>query len=134
MADTEEFDIDPAIAEAMGFSSFGMQAKKRKFDHNDGFVDSAAAKPENQTESNITAIRVRPAGVDGPTSAQHPHGEHGVQQAATDEITVATAAADGNSEKPTLEQLRRGVKSDQGDTVYFLPSFIEDPWKDIRPR
>lgn len=36
----DDFEIDPAIAAAMGFSGFGAQNKqKRKFDPNDGFVD-----------------------------------------------------------------------------------------------
>ncbi|KAF2195505.1 hypothetical protein K469DRAFT_699098 [Zopfia rhizophila CBS 207.26] len=30
-----------------------------------------------------------------------------------------------------LNALRQGVKSTEGDTVYFLPSFVEDPWKNL---
>lgn len=28
-----------------------------------------------------------------------------------------------------LNALRFGVKNENGDTAYFLPSFVEDPWK-----
>jgi hypothetical protein len=30
--------------------------------------------------------------------------------------------------KAALNALRRGVRNDQGDIAYFLPSFVEDPW------
>lgn len=31
-----------------------------------------------------------------------------------------------------LAAYRRGVKNERGDMAYFLPSFLEDPWKDLR--
>lgn len=31
-----------------------------------------------------------------------------------------------------LHALRRGVKNTRGDTMYFLPSFIEDPWAELK--
>jgi hypothetical protein len=31
-----------------------------------------------------------------------------------------------------LNMLRSGVKNENGDTAYFLPSFVEDPWANLR--
>jgi hypothetical protein len=30
--------------------------------------------------------------------------------------------------KAELNALRQGVRNNQGDLAYFLPSFVEDPW------
>lgn len=27
--------------------------------------------------------------------------------------------------------MRKGVRNERGDTVYFQPSFLEDPWKKL---
>lgn len=45
---------------------------------------------------------------------------------ATDE----TAASRING--TTQQAYRHGVKNEQGDIVYFLPGFLEDPWKELR--
>lgn len=37
--------------------------------------------------------------------------------------------ADGTS--MSLQALRRGIRNDRGDTAYFLPSFLEDPWEKL---
>lgn len=107
--DHDGMDIDPAIAEAMGFSGFGMQTnstnRKRKHGATDdglSFVDSHA----KGTGANATVSGAAPA-----------------QQ--------SVAAAVGGDGKPTLEALRRGVRNAAGDMVYFLPSFIEDPWNGL---
>ena len=31
-----------------------------------------------------------------------------------------------------LNMLRNGVRTENGDTAYFLPSFVEDPWARLR--
>ena len=31
-----------------------------------------------------------------------------------------------------LAALRRGVRDFRGDMVVFMPSFVQDPWKDLR--
>ncbi|KAF2267406.1 hypothetical protein CC78DRAFT_76637 [Lojkania enalia] len=33
-----------------------------------------------------------------------------------------------------LGALRRGVRNENGDTAYFLPSFVEDPWERLEQR
>ena len=51
MDDEEGMDIDPAMATAMGFSSFGMRpGAKRKYHSNDGFVDPAASTQTKAVE------------------------------------------------------------------------------------
>jgi hypothetical protein len=35
--------------------------------------------------------------------------------------------------KDELQALRFGVRNEHGDTVYFLPNFVEDPWANIKP-
>jgi len=32
-----------------------------------------------------------------------------------------------------LRRLAAGVKNENGDTVFFRPSFIEDPWAGLKP-
>ena len=32
------------------------------------------------------------------------------------------------------EELKNGVRNESGDMVYFKPSFLEDPWKDLKPK
>ncbi|KAK4556106.1 hypothetical protein LTR86_006802 [Recurvomyces mirabilis] len=113
MEDADNMEIDPAIAEAMGFTGFG--GKKRKF-KDDAFVDPAT---NNKTANGANNI---PLGHrDSRTGSGIAGGENVVPaQGIPQQITV---------EQATLEDLRQGVKNARGDTVYFQPSFIEDPWK-----
>ena len=113
--------IDPAIAEAMGFSGFGMQGnKKRKHGDEDTYTfTSTSAQDSASTQATS-----------GPNA-----GTAGTQQAATTgeaKDQAAQQVENADDGKPTLEALRRGVRNAQGDMVYFLPSFIEDPWKDLK--
>ncbi|KAG8623255.1 hypothetical protein KVT40_008231 [Elsinoe batatas] len=47
-------------------------------------------------------------------------------------------SAEGENASPvdmaaySLQDLRHGVKNEHGDVVYFLPSFLEDPWVGLR--
>ncbi|KAF1836340.1 hypothetical protein BDW02DRAFT_567083 [Decorospora gaudefroyi] len=34
--------------------------------------------------------------------------------------------------KTELNALRSGIRNEKGDTAYFLPSFVEDPWEKLR--
>ncbi|QIW98675.1 hypothetical protein AMS68_004193 [Peltaster fructicola] len=46
-----------------------------------------------------------------------------------------TASADTRnttSAEPDLRAFRYGVRNERGDMTFFMPSFIEDPWKDLR--
>jgi hypothetical protein len=149
MADSEEgFDIDPAIAAAMGFSGFGAQAsKKRKFDSNDGFVDpniSTASTQKQQPPTGKGANAVKLGDRTVAKTAAHPPGgtEQGSALSAQNvaggnagSASGVSAGATGQGTKgASLEALRNGVRNENGDMVYFLPSFIEDPWKDLVPK
>lgn len=50
--------------------------------------------------------------------------------------TVNQAQATECSPSVTAEQnlgaYRNGVRNERGDMVYFMPSFIEDPWEHLR--
>ena len=44
---------------------------------------------------------------------------------AHDNITLADGSV------MSLQALRRGIRNERGDMAYFLPSFLEDPWKEL---
>lgn len=153
MEDDGDIEIDPAVAAAMGFSGFGSQpGKKRKFNPNDGFVDPAAMrtqKEERRKGANTTPLGERIAhrtveATDKPswvTSARSSDATTALAQAERrpEAAQVSTMAGTNTTrtagtDKPTLEALRNGVRNECGDMVYFLPSFIEDPWRDLKPK
>ena len=144
MAEDDDFDIDPAIAEAMGFSGFGMQmGKKRKFDTNDGFVDPSAKKqatpPAQGKGANNMPLGIRTAR--GTTSS----GDFATPDASGDGAK-STHAVPKSPPPPgppldteltgqaRLDALRKGLKNEKGDLAYFLPSFIADPWEGLKPQ
>lgn len=47
---------------------------------------------------------------------------------------MATTARNSGASRTNRSQQshRHGVRNEQGDMVYFLPSFLEDPWKELR--
>lgn len=130
----QDMDIDPAIAQAMGFSGFGMQgSKKRKHgaaadDDHFSFVD--ARRSNAATGANATAHSLAGGNHKQPdkVAAEAMETETGRRQA-----NATTSALDAEG-KPTLDALRRGVRNAEGDMVYFLPSFIEDPWSGLEGR
>lgn len=141
MEPTEDFEIDPAIAEAMGFTGFGMQpGKKRKFNANDGVVDDVSSAtagnkeplgkgkkfPDRPANSSETTTNDGPHTISESSTLHDPAGH----QSAGAHVPVASAQGRG---KPTIEELKNGVRSENGDVAYFMPSFLEDPWKDLRP-
>ncbi|KAI7216524.1 hypothetical protein KC333_g4789 [Hortaea werneckii] len=135
MADQDDFEIDPAIAEAMGFSGFGTQpgGKKRKFDGGDAFVDPAIKKQTEAQNSSDLAGSARGANI---TPLGQRSALSGLDNAApTSEAHANRSPVGGEaSGQQDLQALRYGVKNDKGDTAYFLPSFIEDPWKGLEPK
>ncbi|GAB1733453.1 hypothetical protein NU195Hw_g2288t1 [Hortaea werneckii] len=135
MADQDDFEIDPAIAAAMGFSGFGTQpgGKKRKFDGGNAFVDPTIKKMTEAPTSSIPAAS-------GKGANNTPLGQKsaltGMKNiASTSEAHAMQDAVSGEtSGRPDLQTLRHGIKNDRGDMAYFLPSFIEDPWKGLEPK
>jgi hypothetical protein len=173
----DDFEVDPELQAAMGFSSFGTQpnAKKRKYNHDDAVVsiDDPRGKSSgaNTIELGIRKQRddsnpgASPSlGSSNTTSTvrdstiQHPAGasaglSHFISQAQSLPPKPMPPGSNQNHQtsvsltsKPTsfpggipkqffdkldwkeLEALRKGVKDENGDIAYFLPSFIEDPW------
>ena len=142
MADDEDVELDPAIAEAMGFSGFGAQpGKKRK-------LNSTVA---------ITGRNSQPLGKQGNRKPQTgPSGDAmtslkpkissisaDVVQAGSADSTTQDSASMGqpamaaninDNDKNNLRALAAGVRNENGDMVYFLPSFIEDPWARLKSR
>ena len=137
-ADMDDMEIDPAIAAAMGFSGFG--GKKRKQGGMDeAFVDPGTSKHSKAVPgkgANNVPLGDRRATEDTSSvrnsddiiaHAEAPEPSDGMQR-------QANGSSVGTSIDPTsLQALRQGVKNERGDMVYFLPSFIEDPWKNLQP-
>lgn len=192
----DDLDIDPEMAAAMGFTSFGAKpSKRRKFNHNEAVVEGQDGEMEVIASSgaNNTALGVRsrlaPAqaqemeegGAEGAedeenktktkeskkqkqkapkgladyiawgntvTTPSQPPTQPVVQESARSaEAQIAPIAPptqvahvprggagaeswpQGMPSGQELATLRRGVQNSRGDMAYFLPSFIEDPWK-----
>ena len=141
MADPENFEVDPAIAEAMGFSGFGMQNRKRKFDTSDAYVAPPKQSKESQYNQNGETERSVPSADVGETTQEEQSrpvadGDGMNQHVTGDPMQDSTFSSIGNDtvKESRLEALRHGIRNENGDMVYFLPSFIEDPWKNLRPR
>jgi hypothetical protein len=134
MDDFEDPDMEARMGELMGFATFGTkpEAKRQKI------------KPDGSkaaTSSNMT-----PLGQPGQHARPLTHNKsHHVPQ--SDDVRGAADAVSPTTEQaknafPTgvpmeifdrltwkeLEAYRRGVRQENGDLAYFLPSFIEDPW------
>jgi hypothetical protein len=172
----DDTDIDPEIAEAMGFTSFG-GTKRRKFNHN-VVVDtkpqpSGANTAPLGSRSNPVNGHLQPIPVGTPSSAgyqssqnlkepyvggpsqTYQHGfdlpkrppkwpETQIQMQTSENLAEShnteisspttafpTGVPKGFFDKLTwkeLEAFRKGVKDENGDVAFFLPSFIEDPW------
>lgn len=122
----DEVDIDPAIAEAMGFSGFGAQHnKKRKFNGNDTFIDTPTVEESvssHASKSNAVPLGFRGKAPDESVLQRKP------KPGGTNQVMQADVSRDD------LQAYRQGVMNENGHMVYFMPSFIEDPWKDLPPR
>nr|OQO28044.1 hypothetical protein B0A51_02845 [Rachicladosporium sp. CCFEE 5018] len=119
----ESMNVDPALAAQMGFSSFGGAPKKRKFDANDAVTDvDAAVKSQASSKPKATGSNSQPLGqIADRTSAKSPAAS-----------TSAEAKGTTAPTEPSLQALRQGVRNERGDMVYFLPSFLEDPWAGLK--
>ncbi|KAK0363935.1 hypothetical protein LTR91_019001 [Friedmanniomyces endolithicus] len=141
MADDEDFEVDPALAEAMGFSGFGVQpGKKRKYDANDTFVDPDLAKDSNGafTKPAGKGANSLPLGLRKKESAasglpMKPAMNEASGAGIVNETPAGPLERSLGPGQSDLQALRAGVKNERGDMVYFKPSFLEDPWKDLKP-
>jgi len=207
--DGDDFEIDPALAASLGFSSFGAQpnTKRRKYNHNDAVTDvpMVASKPLSKSKNigkgaNATRLGMRDTGPPGdaaedsaskdirliagksglagdtlvhrrnstasaemtpdesaeieeqnapattpqPIHLEGPEGTNvsrnvviipglGDSMKATAHTPSRTAQqfltdAHSQGQPHDLNAFRNGVRLANGDMVYYLPSFIEDPW------
>lgn len=145
--DMDDLEIDPAIAEAMGFTSFGSKRRKHTARADDAFVDDSGTQIPASTGANDIPLGARPVKTATTEDVQ--------EQGSTEDKATSTARVeDTRKEQPQamntrpeevqadnwtpgfpppqeLSALRRGVKNARGDMVVFMPSFIEDPWKGL---
>lgn len=194
-------DIDPEMAAAMGFTSFGAKpTKRRKVTHNTSVIEdqegelvTVASSGANSAPLGVRSrlTRLEEGGEDQGVDANEAHmdiaGEQmdmrkgpekgkgrpkeGAPMGLADYISWGNSVAAPSSQQaqaqsqptgsvPThqnrmpatahlnggngasswpqgvpsreeLGSLRRGVQNARGDMAYFLPSFIEDPWKGL---
>ncbi|KAF2835590.1 hypothetical protein M501DRAFT_941422 [Patellaria atrata CBS 101060] len=133
MAD-EEYDIDPEIAAAMGFGTFGSQTnKKRKYNQQDAVTDQdQTSKPKSaSTGTNSTPIGARlPRAQSLPSRPPALEQEQNQQPAATTSVQQLQWAND----RENLNTLAQGVRDANGDIAYYMPSFVEDPWASWREK
>ncbi|KAK4498449.1 hypothetical protein PRZ48_011107 [Zasmidium cellare] len=125
--DMDDMEIDPALAAAMGFSGFGTQpnAKKRKFNNSgEGFVDPNIGKSTGATGANNVAVGERKSAKSAGESSK----------TTVSEVRESGPVGESAGVKPSLEALRHGVRNEKGDMAYFLPSFVEDPWKGLEAK
>jgi len=152
--DDDDFSPDPELAAALGFSSFGAQpsTKRRKYNTYDAVVDidvphgsAANSLPLGQRPPKSN-VNVNNATQDpSPPSKEAGEKRENALEAA-DGATVLPAtnpetssmsqdwhvqtSGPRNFSQSELHALREGVRLPGGTLTYFLPSFIEDPWKE----
>ncbi|KAH7081599.1 hypothetical protein BKA63DRAFT_530590 [Paraphoma chrysanthemicola] len=127
----------PSVMDASGANSteLGVRPKKTASD------DSEVAGPTTAGTKLSTSTKKAPPPTgladflaraqtlpDKPSTAQ--------QDASTptqaDPSSLETISFGGPSiSRAELNALKFGVKNDNGDTAYFLPSFVEDPWEKL---
>ncbi|KAG9682621.1 hypothetical protein KCU85_g6416, partial [Aureobasidium melanogenum] len=140
--DMNDLEIDPAIAEAMGFTSFGSKRRKHTARADDAFIDDSGKQVPASTGANDIPLGTRSVAIETKEKAQE-------QGNAEDNAASTTRLEDGQEEQTgvgeaqadnwtpgfpipqELAALRRGIKNARGDMVVFMPSFIEDPWKGL---
>jgi hypothetical protein len=145
--DMDDLEIDPAIAEAMGFTSFGSKRRKHTARADDAFIDDSGTQIPASTGANDIPLGARPVknttteniqeqgNIEGEAISTVRVEETQKEQPQAMDTRVEEVQADnwtaGFPPPQELSALRRGVKNARGDMVVFMPSFIEDPWKGL---
>jgi hypothetical protein len=146
----DDLEIDPAMAEAMGFTSFGSKRRKHTARNDDAFVDDShlastgannmplgtraaavADKPQTQQQAK-TDIELAWTTAARPEVAEQQEEKEQQDSTTLVETTAETIGNDWTAGLPSpqeLAALRRGIRNARGDMVVFMPSFIDDPWK-----
>ncbi|KAH0345154.1 hypothetical protein KCU81_g4451, partial [Aureobasidium melanogenum] len=140
--DMNDLEIDPAIAEAMGFTSFGSKRRKHAARADDAFIDDSGKHIPASTGANDIPLGTRTVASEAKEKFQ--------EQGNVEDNVASTTRGEGVREQQArvgeaqsdnwtpglpnpqeLAALRRGIKNARGDMVVFMPSFIEDPWKGL---
>ncbi|KAI5253733.1 hypothetical protein E4T42_02691 [Aureobasidium subglaciale] len=141
----DDFEMDPAMAEAMGFTSFGSKRRKHTARADEAFVDDSGNQIPASTGANDIPLGTRPAASDVMERAQEqeiskeipmtevarPEHRRAMETLEAIEEVQADDWTPGFPSSQELAALRRGIKNARGDMVVFMPSFIEDPWKGL---
>lgn len=155
----EDFDENDEMAALMGFSDFGKKRKfdQTKSPVKDEYSASGAnstelgmrtkasdnepTSGENQASATPVSKGAPPAGGLASFLARGQALPDEVPEAAPlrrEKMKQADPSASelvsfggASISRAELNALRFGVKSADGDTAYFLPSFVEDPWEKL---
>ncbi|KAJ4312067.1 hypothetical protein N0V94_007632 [Neodidymelliopsis sp. IMI 364377] len=124
---------DEYSASGANSTELGVRTKVSSHGHN-GSKENVAAAPSTKQK-----VRLPPSGgglasflARGQALPEKPSG--GVETPhetvpQTDSSTLETLSFGGPSiSRADLNALKFGIKNENGDTAYFLPSFVEDPW------
>ncbi|KAI9043707.1 uncharacterized protein KD926_003057 [Aspergillus affinis] len=90
-------------------------------------------RPRNNSEPTNPNLPMISGARTTPKIVSEPKKSVGNQSAPRTEVGGYTAPNGTHLRKNELHNLSRGVKILNKDTAYFLPSFVEDPWKDVKP-
>ncbi|KAF2631547.1 hypothetical protein BU25DRAFT_190813 [Macroventuria anomochaeta] len=154
----EDFDENDEMAAMMGFSSFGGTKKRKFDQAHSPAKDEYSASGANSTELGVrtkASSNENPSGEEplsaaplakapppasglasflarGQALPEKPPNAAPVRQDGTTQAgpSASELISFGGPSIPRAElnALRFGVKNADGDTAYFLPSFVEDPW------
>lgn len=95
-------------------------------------IPKQVQKQDQSTASGLAAFLNRGQNLpDKPPSTNRPQETDQPNQDAEDATSMISFGGPPIS-RAELNALRTGVRADSGDTAYFLPSFVEDPWAKFR--
>ncbi|KIV79847.1 hypothetical protein PV11_07392 [Exophiala sideris] len=129
-----EIDMETAMREAMGFSSFAVRRPKNESDTQS--QDTFAASSTSASGSNQVPLgepRVFNQSTTEPALQHQPDQASFTPQPPTYAFT--SPISNTYFTRTDLEELARGKVNANGDTVFFKPGFVsDDPWARLRDR
>jgi hypothetical protein len=136
MDSEEQQEMDSKLGDVMGFTNFGAQpdTKKRKTSHDSPVTTTASSTqypslPINYNDMHNQPLTHNP--IHPPAPAAAAAGTSASPSTEQPKNAFPTGVPMDIFYKLTwkeLEAYRKGVKKENGDLAWFLPSFIEDPW------
>ena len=133
-----------AKADASGANStrLGVRMKKATDTQEEGSEQSAHQVAPAQSNAHVEAQKTQAAGsglasflARGQSLPDKPPGTQNTATlpAPSEQSTAEMISFGGPAvSRGELNALRNGVQTENGDTAYFLPSFVEDPWVKLR--